>query len=426
MVTKKVTRGDLEGSAGNDNLTGIAKNGTGQIHAYAKAGNDTIHLDFSTITRFSLGHHARGDDDGSSSRGTDTFNFRNLHRVDDIIVGRIEDFDPSRDKLSIDGSAISLNQLENGSGTTGGFSWRIVEYDADSRDSATDIQQWILINTGQGYVFYALEGARVTNGNGAANGGSQEAHFIGARSGHRVTDSELDSLPAIGYVDPQNHVPAGYSAQGGISINDDDGVYADAQAQINGTSRGDLIAAGLNDDNLRAGSGNDRVWGGSGNDTINGDNGNDTILGGTGNDSLKGSFGKDHLRGNEGNDTLKGQRGDDHLLGDEGDDSINAGSGHDTLEGGSGVDILRGWTGNDTFLFHDDEIETGETIADFQYGSDIIAFDINGVNSLNDLTIVQNSFEKRFEITVDGDTLYLEQNGFTLSELLSYQNFDFL
>lgn len=261
MVAKTVTSGRLGGSNGNDNLTGTAQNGTGQIHAYAKAGNDTLNLDFSNVYKYSHGHHARGDDDGSNSRGADTFNFKNLRKVDDIVVGRIDDFDSSRDSLSIDGSNISLNQLKNGSGTTFGYSWRIVEYDADSRDSATYNQQWILIDTGQGYAFYALEGARVANGNGAS-GGQHEAHFIGASGGHHVTASELAGFDTVGYVDPQNYVPSGYSAQGGITINDDDNTYADARAQINGTSSGDLIAGGLNNDNVRAGSGNDRIWGG--------------------------------------------------------------------------------------------------------------------------------------------------------------------
>src|SRR6056297_955969 len=143
MVVRTVTNGFLGGTGGNDSLAGIAQDGTGQIHAYAKAGNDTLHLDFANITKFSHGHHVRGDSDGTNSRGADTFNFRNLHKVDDTVVGRIEDFDPSRDNLSINGSTISLGQLESGSGTTGGFSWRIVEYDVDSRDSATDTQQWI-------------------------------------------------------------------------------------------------------------------------------------------------------------------------------------------------------------------------------------------------------------------------------------------
>lgn len=132
MVTGSTTSGYLGGSDGIDTLTGTAQNGFGQIHIYSRPGNDTINLNFSSITSFSMGHHVRGDgsggpDDTSTNRGTDTFNFQNLHRVDAVVVGRIEDFDASRDRLEISGRAITLSQLERGYGTTGGYNWRIVE-----------------------------------------------------------------------------------------------------------------------------------------------------------------------------------------------------------------------------------------------------------------------------------------------------------
>ena len=94
MVTTTVTSGRLSGTDGNDVLTGIAQRGTGQIHVYSMAGNDTINLDFSeNINRFSHGHHARGDGSSSENRGNDTFNFKNTHNVSngDVVVGRLED-----------------------------------------------------------------------------------------------------------------------------------------------------------------------------------------------------------------------------------------------------------------------------------------------------------------------------------------------
>ena len=358
MVTKTVSGGYLSGSGGADNLTGIAQNGAGQIHVYAKAGDDTIKLDFSGITQYSSGHHARGDgsggvDDTSTDRGSDTFNFTNVHRVDDIIVGRIEDFSPrgngnsDGDHLEINGNAISLSQLQSGSGKTGGYNWRIVEYDADSTDSAKGKQQWILIDTGQGFIFYALEGARVTNGDGASNSGNQEAHFLGAMNTHQVTVAELNALPTVGYVDPVNYVPAGYTAQGGATINDDDNTWADTLVTITGTGSGDLIAAGLNDDSVSAGSGNDIVWGGSGNDSINGGDDQDVIYGGTGNDRIKGGSGKDTVYGETGNDNLTGGKGDDHLYGGKGNDVLNGSDGDDRGYGGKGDDKIYGEAGND-------------------------------------------------------------------------------
>lgn len=352
MVTNTVTSGHLGGSSEADILTGIAQNGTGQIHAYAQAGNDTINLDFNTITSFSHGHHVRGDgsddlDDTSTDRGNDIFDFKNLHKVDAVIVGRIEDFDLSRDTLKVNGASITSAQLAAGSGTTGGYSWRIVAFDADSTDSATGTQQWILINTDQGYVFYALEGARATNGNGAA-GGQQEAHFIGAMGTAQVTAAQLTALPTVGFVDPQNYVPAGFTAQGGDTINDDDNLYSETLVQIVGTANGDLIAAGLNNDNVNADNGNDVVWGGSGHDLLAGGNGNDTMWGGTENDTLYGNAGNDILHGGTGNDDVRGGTGNDTVNGNDGKDTVRGEDGNDNIGGQNGNDVLFGGNGNDT------------------------------------------------------------------------------
>lgn len=383
MVTVTVTSGRLDGSTGDDFLTGIAQNRFNQIHVYAKDGKDTINLDFAQITEFSHGHHARGDGEQGYA---DIFDFRNLQNVDSIIVGRIEDFDTSRDTLRIHGANISATQLAAGSGTTGGYSWRIVEFDADSTDSATGTQQWILINTGQGHVFYALEGARVTN-----DSSNQEVHFIGAAGKAQVTAAQLAALPTVGFVDPVNYVPAGFTAQGGVTINDDDITYVDSLETINGSSSGDLIAAGLNDDTVRAGSGDDRVWGGSGADRILGDAGHDTVCGGTGDDNLS---------GNDGNDIIFGDTGNDTLTGDNGNDTIRAGDGNDRMSGGAGRDSLIGGYGGDTFVFRTDHMinwndtsgtsferhEQLDVIADFAIGRDKIEFaGISGLDSRNDL-----------------------------------------
>ena len=88
----------------------------------------------------------------------------------------------------------------------------------------------------------------------------------------------------------------------------------DVLATIYGTSGGDLIAAGLNNDRVEATGGHDRVWGGSGNDTVLGGDGHDTVSGGNGADSLLGDNGNDLIQGGLGNDTLNGGGGVDTLL----------------------------------------------------------------------------------------------------------------
>lgn len=296
-VYDPIYTGSLSGTNGNDVLTGFASNfSTNQIHLYGRLGVDTLNLDFQSITNYAFGHHVRGDgsadgeggNDLATNRSMDHFKFKNVHLVDERAVGRLEDFDLSRDKIYIRGDELAKEHIERGYGTDAGYNWRIVEYDADTRDSVDEAQQWLLIDTNGGYIFYALEGARVTDSNstsayrkGAANGGNQEAHFLGADGGHRVTASELLALETVKYVDGINYVPSGFSAQGGIVRNDDDDVFADANGAIfEGSDAGDLLAAGLNDDDVEGKAGNDRIWGGSGDDTIDGGSGNDTLDGG--------------------------------------------------------------------------------------------------------------------------------------------------
>lgn len=301
----------------------------------------------------------------------------------------------------------------------------------------------------------------MADGSGASNSGQQEAHFIGADDGRRVTAAELASLPTVGYVDPVNTVPDGYTAQGALTINDDDNVWADALAWIDGSGSGDLIAAGLNDDKVRAGGGNDIVWGGSGDDsvrggdgddtlngntgddTINGDNGNDRLYGGTGKDKLTGGAGNDRVYGGDGNDMLNGWGGNDREYGGAGNDRIYGQQGNDSLYGGGGNDKLHGATGTDTLFGQGGkdhlnggaggdvatggggadvfEFKTGDlldwdtlsgtvadrngqidVITDFAIGVDHIEFDtFANVSSMNDL--------KTWETTIDGNVHFTVQ-----------------
>ena len=420
MVTKIVTSGNLGGSTGNDNLTGIAQNGSGQIHAYARDGNDTINLDFARITKYSLGHHARGDgsqagDDTSIIRGNDVFNFQNLQNVNSVIVGRIEDFDLSRDTLSISGVNITAAQLAAGSGTTDGYSWRIVEFDADAGDSATGTQQWILIDTGLGYVFYALEGARTTSGNGAANCGDQEAHFIGAMGTPQVTAAQLAALPTVGFVDPQNYVPAGFTAQGGVTINDDDNSQTndvidisawgansiehltfnqngDHQMVVFGDERIELrnFSGTLTESNFIFASstppqpnGNNLIHDTTGSSSLIGtcavdtfvmlaDGQKDEIQGFTIDDTLipiLGSANGDLIAAGLNNDNVNAGDGNDVVWGGSGNDTLSGGAGDDTIEGGTGTDVLIGGSGSDTFV--GESRQGTDTVQDFILGEDI-------------------------------------------------------
>ncbi len=443
----------------DDIFNTIASNGTGQRHVYGQGGDDTINMGFEPIDKYSHGHHVRGghgthhnSSSYGGSQGADVFNFMDLGNVDDVIVGRIDDFDPSQDTLSINGDDITISELNSGSGTNGGYSWKIVEYDADTRDDATDLQQWILIDTNGGFVFYALEGARVTgNGSGGSNNKNQESHFVGASGGHEVTAAELQALQKVKYVDPVNFVPASFSTSTGITYNDTDATLADAQdvithgATMNGNdvyedgspktindvvldlTGDDLIAAGLNDDTVEANDGNDTVWGGSGNDSVMGQNGDDELNGGTGNDSLHGGNGNDSLNGGTGDDVLRGRKGDDFLKGEKGNDTLIGNSGLDTLWGGSGHDVLNaggsmdslhGGTGDDT-LRGGDAADTfyfrfkwdNDQIEDFVVGTDALALDDNLWSGTLTAAQVVSDFAS---VTSAGDVLFDFGNGDTL------------
>lgn len=383
---------------GDDIIYSVASPGSGQRHIYAKGGDDVIHLGFAEISRFSHGHHVRGDrTDELAREGSDTFSFTDLNNVRDVVVGRIDDFDLSRDEIQIEGEALDLFNLPD--------NVRIVAFNGLHNDPGQSPQQWILIETDAGgALFYALEGARVDqNGDGGANGGAQEDHFIS-----RQTDlPPFAEMQDVAFFDQVNVVPKGATPHGGIFLNDLDRYFSPIETDhfaattiITGSALGDAIAAGLNDDTVSAGQGDDQVWGGSGNDMItggagddslyggsgndelwgnggnemlSGDNGDDLLIGGRGRDTMKGGDGSDKLGGSLGKDILLGGAGDDRLFGRLGADTLSGGDGDDKLNGGRQNDRLVGGDGADQFIFTG--IYGHDVVVDFEPGIDKLVFD---------------------------------------------------
>lgn len=325
------------GTSSHDAFVALAA-GDGQVHAWGNNGDDLIYLDFApqgvgdaetgiaslTSQWWVGGHHVYGGR-GSGSAGADTFDFTNVHNVDGVTVGRVEDYDASRDKILIEGSEIDLTEGEGVAGARGQYDWRVVSWDTNPDDIATSPQPWLVIDTNGGVIFYALEGARVVEpGTGESNGANQERHFIHYENlpsgiNGRASEQAILDLQATPYVDPVNYVPVGYVPQnGGKLINDYDDTLADAQNAILGSSSDDVIAAGVNNDTVEAAAGDDTVWGGSGDDWVNGGNGNDLIFGTVGNDTLLGDQGRDTLIGGTGNDLLHGGLDADRFVFEEG------------------------------------------------------------------------------------------------------------
>jgi Ca2+-binding RTX toxin-like protein len=149
----------------------------------------------------------------------------------------------------------------------------------------------------------------------------------------------------------------------------------------------DYVFAGNGNNIVFADEGNDVVGGGTGNDILNGGGGQDSLFGGDGNDTLFGEVGSDILNGGGGNDvlnggdnadTLFGGDGNDILFGDKGADWLDGGAGDDNLFGGAANDTLVGGAGADTFSFFLGG--QNDTIADFQYGTDKLAFGIRDID----------------------------------------------
>ena len=314
-----------------------ATNGISQIHTYGGGLENQVNhwenLGFETITEFSHGHHAR------AGGGSDTFNFVDIDNVRDTIVGRLEDFDPSRDEIRIEGLLLDLNNLP--------ANVRVVAFNGAHNDPGTAPQPWLLIETpAGGHIFYALEGARIDmNGNGGSNGHQHEQHFLTLP--HMP---DFDTLPDIDFVDPVNVVPEGVTADGGLVINDVDTDEDEVLAVITGSAAGDAIGAGLNDDTVHGQQGNDVIWGGSGSDAVFGGEGADSLHGGSGDDLLVGGNQADNGRSDAGADLLTGGAGSDEIRGGGGHDTLEGGDGHDRLVGDWGADYLAGDAGNDTLI----------------------------------------------------------------------------
>ncbi|WP_282182504.1 calcium-binding protein [Aliiroseovarius marinus] len=324
--------GGLHGTAAGDTFNLTATNTRAQFHPWGGWGNDTINMIFSDIDGFAHGHHTYADLSGNVNF-SDTYDFIDIHEVHSggVVVGRLNDYDSTRDILKIEGQVVDLYDLESFEHPSVS-SIRIVEYNGAHTDPDAHAQQWLLIETSTGgTIFYAIEGARVAmDGNGGSQ--TQETHFLLPED---LPDNFSD-LETVEFVAKHNYVPLGYTAEaGGVVYNDRDRDIADVEDAIGDEANeasqfGDLIAAGLNDDLVTALGGDDFVWGGSG---------HDKILGG---------WGDDYIEGNSGSDILKGGNGADHLIGGTGDDRLVGGNGGDTLIGGSGADIMSGGLGYDT------------------------------------------------------------------------------
>ncbi len=132
----------------------------------------------------------------------------------------------------------------------------------------------------------------------------------------------------------------------------------------------------------------DRIKGSAADDFIESKGGNDVVHGRGGWDVIDGGSGRDLLKGGKGDDILDGGSGNDKLFGGRDDDVLNGGTGNDRLHGGQGSDV---------FVFS--ENSGRDVVQDFRNGQDMIAIDIEGFDSIDDVLA---------EATQKGNTTYLD------------------
>ena len=177
--------------------------------------------------------------------------------------------------------------------------------------------------------------------------------------------------------DPNNFDSANAQASGTNLITGTNG----NDLSLNGTVAANTIRALDGHDTVNAGNGGDTVYGGNGSDTINGGQGDDLLYGQAGNDIIHGDGQNDQIWGGSGDDQIFGDNQDDQTLwGGSGSDTISGGDGVDRIAGGFGADTLSGGAAADDFVYLDVR-DRGDTITDFQVGSDDIDLSAIDANS---------------------------------------------
>lgn len=357
--------------AGDDILEGSVPD-RGQIHMFAGTGNDWMILDVTKIPgAFGMqGHHAYG------GHGQNTFQFTNIEENFAPIFGRLDDFDPTSDRILIEGVEIDLTDLPRTITLPGGgeVEVRVIEIE-HPEFIAEELGGQHFLAIGDN-IFYALEGARdLQNGTSGLTG--EERHFL-----LRDALETLREAETVQYVNPKNFVPREFYeyrehelnlnwAPNGHEVTADTGnkdavhMYAGKGGHNGHHASGEQV--------MRGSDGDDVINGNTGNDTIYGGRGDDLIAGGIDNDVLHGGLGDDMLWGGDGDDTLYGGQGDDYLHGGRGDDVLFGGDGNDTLVGGRGDDTLSGGGDEDAVnRFHFFDGDGHDIITDFKVGSDRI------------------------------------------------------
>lgn len=362
----------------------------GQIHWFSKPfREDVFNIGLNNVNANGTARHDSHHVYGYG--GDDLYNFVDFDSLVNRTTGRLDTFDPTRDRIQIEGTTI--NDLSNLPSKVNGVSLAVVDYLG---------QQWLRMLDGNSKgALFALEGARKAANviNDVERGdrtGDEERHF------HNLSLNEMKALDEITYVNPNNFVP--HEFYEGRSLRNVDG----NSKNVNGSNSSDLIyARKFSDDEDRS---SQVIKAGGGSDVVHARSGDDTVYGGSGNDALAGGIDEDKLYGQSGNDTLFGGDQNDYIHGGSGRDLIFGGADNDLIRGGTSNDTMSGDQGEDVFQFQKNEMVRWGSISgnatqrytkidkidDFTLGEDLIHFTANtGIDELSDL--------RMWKRTIDGD-----------------------
>lgn len=405
---------DLSGFSGDDTLEASVPN-AGQIHMFGAVGDDLMILDVTKNTNAIgvQGHHAYG------GHGQDIFNFVNIGKNASPIFGRLDDFDPTVDRIMIEDKEIDLTSLPRTVRLSDGSDVHVRVISVEHPEFAgEDLGEQYFLAIGNN-IFYALEGARDLS-NGKSSLAGEERHFLKADS----LDA-LRSAETVEYENPKNFVPHEFyePREDELNLNwNPNGVDvtvnlgsksaahmfgAKGQHHAHGSSTGQTMRGSAGDDVIDGNSGNDTIFGGGGHDLLGGGIDDDVVHGNTGNDMIWGGDGNDILHGGKGDDYLHGGRGDDLLAGGEGDDTIFGGGGDNTLVGGGGEDAVN------RFHFYEFYEDGGQNIiTDFKVGLDIITLQ----DDIEPQSVELYENEDGNTVLNYGETGSVELQGVSLSE----------
>ena len=251
-------------------------------------------------------------------------------------------------------------------------------------------------------------------GDDILNGGAGNDILVGGEGSDQINGGAGDR-DAADYGNADSGVTVDL-VNGGSAGEADGDTYSGVEF-VYGSDYDDVLIGDDANNRLVGADGDDQLFGGEGKDYLVGGEGADHHDGGAGSgdtavyrdaatgvgvDLANGGFsgeatgdsytGVEYVDGSAHDDTIIGDDAQNRLVGQAGNDIINGGAGNDYIIGMQDDDILTGGTGDDVFLYK--ALFGDDVITDFEAGTgrtDRLWFDLDGINSMDDLTITDTA-----------------------------------